>query len=152
MVEFDNQRVIANFHFRATIDGQEVHFKEISGLEHEVEVIDYRQGQDEVFRPMKRAAQSKWPNLVMKKGVFETDDRLIELFHKLYDKEYHSTMDARFDILVELLDETSNTVMSWNFVNAFPVKLGGIDLKSDANEAAIESIEFVHEGLVTGLA
>jgi len=30
--------------------------------------------------------------------------------------------------------------------NAFPIKVSGPDLKSDANEIAIESIELAHEG------
>jgi phage tail-like protein len=31
--------------------------------------------------------------------------------------------------------------------NAFPIKIQSPDLKSDANEAAIESLEIAHEGL-----
>jgi phage tail-like protein len=32
--------------------------------------------------------------------------------------------------------------------NAWPTKIQSPDMKSDANEAAIESIELVHEGVV----
>ena len=35
----------------------------------------------------------------------------------------------------------------WKVKNAFPIKVQSTDLKSDANEVAIESIEIVHEGL-----
>jgi hypothetical protein len=32
--------------------------------------------------------------------------------------------------------------------NAWPTKIQSTDLKSDANEVAIESMEWVHEGLM----
>ena len=95
----------------------------------------------------------KFSNITMKKGVFESDDRLLELFNKIYEeKSYYGDSESRFDILVELLDELGETVMTWNIIKAFPVKLQGTDLKSDGNEVAIESIEFAHEGITTSLA
>ena len=36
---------------------------------------------------------------------------------------------------------------AWTAARCFPVKLTAPDLKSDANEVAIESIEIAHEGL-----
>ena len=37
--------------------------------------------------------------------------------------------------------------MSWTLSNAWPTKITGTDLKSDANEVAVETIELAHEGL-----
>jgi phage tail-like protein len=39
-------------------------------------------------------------------------------------------------------------VIVWKVKNAWPVKLQSADLKSDANEVAIETLELAHEGLV----
>ena len=40
--------------------------------------------------------------------------------------------------------------MVWSIANAWPTKITGTDLKSDGNEASIESIEIAHEGVTIG--
>jgi phage tail-like protein len=37
--------------------------------------------------------------------------------------------------------------MSWNLRNAFPCKITVTDMKTEANEVAIELMELAHEGL-----
>lgn len=151
MADFPDQWPSAAFHFRVTIDGAQMSFQEVSGLDHEADVIEYRHGDSEVFQTMKFLGMTKTTNLVLKKGIFESDDRLIEIFTGVYDKSY-AAGEGRMDILVELLDEEGNTIMAWNIQKAVPVKLTGPSLKSDGNEVAIESVEFVHEGIRTSLA
>jgi phage tail-like protein len=53
----------------------------------------------------------------------------------------------RSTIVISLLDEANGVAMSWNLTNAFPSKITITDMKADANEAAVESIEITHEGL-----
>ncbi|MGK0363297.1 MAG: phage tail-like protein [Saprospiraceae bacterium] len=148
MADFEDQWPVPKFHFRVTIDDEEVSFQEVSGLEAETTVIEYRHGDSELFYPVKQAGLIKTSNLVLKKGVFDEDDRLLEIFNQIYDdKAYYGDEDTRMDIIVELLDEQGDTVMTWNIYRAFPIKLSGTDLKSDANEVAIESIEFAYESI-----
>lgn len=147
----EDQWVQSKFHFRVTIDGTQLSFQEVTGLETTNEVIEYRHGDHDLFITTKRIGMTKTSELTFKKGVFEGDDHLLEIFNETYDKHYASTADGRRDILVELLDETGDAVMVWNVVNAIPTKLGGVSLKSDANEAAIEEITFVYEQLLTSL-
>ena len=54
----------------------------------------------------------------------------------------------RRDLTVSLLNENHEPVIVWKVKNAWPVKLQSADLKSDANEVAIETLELAHEGLV----
>lgn len=150
MADFPDQWPIPAFHFRVTIDGTQMSFQEVSGLDQEFDVIEYRHGDSETFSKMKMPGMAKYTNLVCKKAIFESDDRILEMYNKLYNKEYYSG-DARPDILCELLDEQGNTVMAWNIQKAIPIKLTGPSLKSDGNEVAVESIEFVHEGITTSL-
>ena len=151
MADFEDQWPVAKFHFRVTLDGEQVSFQEVSGLEASTEVIEYRHGDSEIFSPIKMAGIVKTGTLALKKGIFESDDRMLELFNRIYEKNYYSDADSRMDILIELLDETGETVMTWNVSNAFPVKFTGTDLKSDANEIAIESLEFAYESIETSL-
>ena len=53
----------------------------------------------------------------------------------------------RVPVVVSLCDETGAPKMTWTLANCWPTKISGTDLKSDANEVAIESIEIVHEGI-----
>jgi phage tail-like protein len=41
--------------------------------------------------------------------------------------------------------------MTWRLTNAWPTKISSPDLKSDANEVTIETLELAHEGLTTEL-
>lgn len=147
---YEGQWPIAKFHFRADINGEDISFQEISGLESETQIMEYRHGDSENFYPTKTAGLMKTSNLVCKKGVFADDSELLELYNKVFDeKAYYNSDDTRMDILIELLDEEGETVMSWNIINAFPVKFSGTDLKSDANEIAVETIEFAYESIET---
>ena len=153
MADFPDQWPIAAFHFRVTINGEEISFQEVSGLDHEVDVIEYRHGDTEVFSNIKLARLTKTSHLSCKKGIFSDDERLLTLMNQVYEKDYYSNNpDSRMDILVELLDETGNTMMTWNITRAFPIKLTGPSLNSGSSEVAVEEIVFAYEGLTTTLA
>jgi phage tail-like protein len=46
-----------------------------------------------------------------------------------------------------LHNEKHEEVVGWNLVNAWPSKYVGPDLKANANEVAIETVELTHEGV-----
>jgi phage tail-like protein len=133
------------------MDGNQISFQEVSGLETTNEVIEYRHGDSEEFITTKRLGLTKTSELTFKKGVFNTDDLMLEMFNKVYDKEYMSTEDGRMDVMIELLDETGDAVMVWNIHNFIPTKLSLGGLKSDANEAAVEELTGVYEKMIVSL-
>ena len=53
----------------------------------------------------------------------------------------------REKVVIELLDESGNPIMTWTLSNAWPSKVSGTDLESNGNKIAIESIELVYEEL-----
>lgn len=53
----------------------------------------------------------------------------------------------RETVTIQLLDKQGCPTITWTLTNAWPTKVTGTDLKSDANEIAVESIELAHEGL-----
>ena len=138
---------VAKYHFRVTIDGSVYSFQEISGLQVESPIIEYRVGGKELHT-MKLAGITKTSNLVLKKGIFETDDDIIKIFDKLYKRDYYNK-EKKFDMLIELLSADIKTVMKWNIKRAYPIKLTGTDFKSSENAVAIESMEFAYEELIT---
>jgi phage tail-like protein len=56
-------------------------------------------------------------------------------------------VNKRRDIIIRLLNEKHQPVAAWKASRCFPLKVTAPDLKSDANEIAIESMEVAHEGL-----
>src|SRR5215217_2093906 len=131
---------LPKFYFSVTgMPGDPV-FQEVSGLEVESQVIEYRAGNSPVFAPIKMPGLQKVGNVTMKKGIFVTDLKLWTWFNTI-----KMNTIARSTIVVNLMDETGGARMSWTLNNAFPTKLSGTDLKSDGNEVAVESIEVAYE-------
>jgi phage tail-like protein len=138
---------LPKFYFSVTgMPGDPV-FQEVSGLEVESQVIEYRAGNSPVFAPIKMPGLQKVGNVTMKKGIFVTDLKLWTWFNTI-----KMNTIARSTIVVNLMDEVGGTRMSWTLNNAFPTKLSGTDLKSDGNEVAVESIEVAYETLVVAIA
>jgi len=48
---------------------------------------------------------------------------------------------------VRLLDESGDPVISWKVINAFPTKLDAPTFDANSNDAAIESMELMADGV-----
>jgi phage tail-like protein len=124
------------------VGSDEIAFQEVSGLDMEAQVIEYRAGNSKTFSTVKMPGLKKFGNITMKKGVFKGDNALFKWF-----KEVNMNLVARKSITISLLEEIAGVTLAWSVVNAFPVKMTGIDLKAEGNELAVETIEFAHEGI-----
>ncbi|KVX02764.1 phage tail protein [Shewanella frigidimarina] len=123
-------------------EGMVSSFQEVSGLDVEAQVIEYRAGDNKIFSTIKMPGIVKTSNVTLKKGIFAKDNK----FFDWYSKIKLNTV-ARTAVTISLLDETGSPTMVWTLANAWPTKVTGTDLKSDGNEVAVESIELAHEGL-----
>ncbi|MEM6696894.1 MAG: phage tail protein [Bacteroidota bacterium] len=131
------------------VDGTPVKagFTEVSGLDKETEVIEYREGADDSKYKRVILGLSKANRVTCKRGVFNDDTKLqfYNWWKKTIDKQ--TTEAAQKNVIIKLLDEIGDPVITWSLNNAIAVKMQSTDLKSDGNEIAIESIELMHEGL-----
>lgn len=118
-------------------------FQEISGLDTETQVIEYRHSNSPTFSTIKMPGIRKYGNVTLKKGIFVKDNAFFDWYTKIVRKTIERTT-----VVIKLLDEEGNPTMTWTLVNAWPTKVTGTDLKSDGNEVAIETIEIAHEGLI----
>ncbi len=134
-------KVYATLRFRVHFGGA-VHaaFTECSGLQVEVEVQDWEEGglNDYVH---KLPGRVKYQPLVLKSGVTISD----ELWN-WYKQILNGTFERR-NMAITLCSPTGETVQEWKFTRVLPVKWSGPALKADENAMAIESLEFVHEGM-----
>ena len=134
---------IPKFHFRVEWGGTNIGFSEVSGMNIENKVIEYRDGISPEFSKIKMPGMREYSNISLKRGTFKGDNE----FFKWLNTISLNTVDRR-DITISLLNEKHEPVVVWKVHNAFPIKVQSTDLKADGNEVAIETIELVHEGLV----
>lgn len=120
-----------------------VAFQEISGMDVETQIIEYRKSNSPLFSTQKMPGIAKYGNITMKRGVFVNDNSFWN-----WHKEIMMNKITRRTIIIKLLDETGNVTMKWQLNNAWPTKITSTDLKSDGNEVAIDTLEIAHEQLI----
>lgn len=136
------QYPLPKFHFSVTFGDKSFGFTEVTGLDMQVEPIEYRDGSSPQFTKIKMPGMQKFSNITLKRGTFEGDKE----FYNWINTVQMNKVERR-DLLISLLNENREPVISWKIINAFPIKVQASDLKSDGNEVAIESLELAHEGL-----
>ena len=139
---------LPKFYFSVDIgDMTDLPFQEVSGLEVETEMIEYRHGNSPNHSKIKMPGLLKYSDITLKKGVFANDNQFYEWISKISLNTYE-----RLTVVIRLLDETATPRMTWTLTNAFPLKVTPTDLNSQSSEAAIETLVLAHEGLVAEVA
>ena len=134
---------LPKFHFRVEWGGSKIGFTEVTGLNIENEMIEYREGSSPEYHKIKMPGLQKYGNVTLKRGMFSGDNDFFQWLNTVSLSKIE-----RRDITISLLNEEHDPVYVWRLKNAWPTKITAPDLKSDANEVAIETLELAHEGLV----
>ena len=134
---------LPKFHFIVSWGGARIGFTEVSGLEAESELIEYREGSSSEYSKLRMPGMQKYSNITLKRGTFLGDNDFFEWWKstRMLGKP------ERRDLIISLLNEEHDPVMNWKIKNAFPLKVQATDLKADGNEIAIETLELAHEGI-----
>ncbi|WP_316784534.1 phage tail protein [Pedobacter frigiditerrae] len=119
-----------------------VAFQEVSGMDVETQIIEYRKSNSKLFSTEKMPGITKYGNVTMKRGIFVNDNTFWN-----WHAEIKMNTIKRRTIVIKLLDEAGKITMQWTLSNAWPTKITSTDLKSDGNEVAIDTIEIAHEQL-----
>lgn len=133
---------LPKFHFRVEWGGSKIGFTEVTGLDVQVEAIEYRDGSSPEYSKIKMPGLQKYSNITLKRGTFTGDKD----FYNWMKTVSLNTVERR-DITISLLNESHEPVVTWKLRNAFPVKVQASDMKADGNEVAVETLELAHEGL-----
>ena len=124
--------------FKIEIDGVIAGgFKEILGLESEIEVIEFKDGDDAITH--KRAGKAKYKNLILKRG-FVSDASLLEWYKKVLAGKTERKSGS-----IIYLDRENNEVLRYNFFEAWPCRWKAPELNSGSDTHLVEEIEFVCE-------
>lgn len=118
-------------------------FQEVSVLDVETEVIEYRHGNSPSFSTIKMPGMMKFGDITLKKGVFAADNNFFTWISSINLNTF-----KRLTVTIRLLDEQNNAKMTWILQNAFPKQVTPTDMNSQSSEAAIETMVLAHEGMV----
>lgn len=141
---------IPKFHFMVEWgEGFRVGFTEVSGLDFETEVIEYREGSSKKYNKSKQPGLTKYSDITLKRGTFEGDLDYFNLWKETYYFQEGNKTGSKYrrSIIIKLLNENHEPILIWKLENAWAKKIQSTDLKADANEVAIETMEIAHEGL-----
>jgi phage tail-like protein len=117
-------------------------FSEVSGLEAEIEVQEYREGGVNAYTH-KRAGPVKYAsNLTLKKGITDNTELWSWYRDVMRGKVERKTVD------VVLMNSAGEEWRRWKLQRAYPVKWTGPDMRAAASEVAVETLELAHEGLL----
>jgi phage tail-like protein len=133
---------LSKFHFQVEWGGTNIGFQEVSGLDKEIEKLEYRDGSSPEYSKVNFPGMVKYTDVVLKRGLFKGDNEYFDWMNTISMNKVE-----RRDITISLMDETHVAVIAWKLKNAWPLKIQSTDLKSQANEIAIESLTVSHEGM-----
>ncbi|OHX64962.1 phage tail protein [Flammeovirga pacifica] len=141
---------IPSFRFTVTIDSEIISCQEVTGLEQEVSMIEYRTGDHPKATKMKVPGIQKTSNVTLKKGVYREDTFLFDWFNEVKDLQNTGDFtEAKKQVVISLMgqDGDNDIIISWKLENAFPIKITAPSLNGGDDNIAIESVEIAHEGL-----
>jgi phage tail-like protein len=131
-----------NFNFLVDIGvGDGLGFSEVELPSGEIDVIEYREGDDRTNTARKLPGLVKYANVTLRRGFTGRTD-LFEWWKSVRDGQV-----ARREVTITLLDEQRQPVARWLLRNAWPVKIEAGSLNATGNEVVIETLELAHEGL-----
>jgi phage tail-like protein len=130
------------YHFTVQWGGARIAVTEVTGLDIELAVVEHRDGSDPTGSPRKMPGLRKFGNIVLKRGLIVGDNEFFQWFNAV-----QMNRPERRDVVINLLDEQHQPIVSWRVRNAFPCKYSGPHLKAGGSEIAFETLELAHEGL-----
>jgi phage tail-like protein len=132
------------FHFRVEVldlapNDHDVRFKEVTGLEVELETEEVSEGGQNRF-VQKFPTRTKYTDLVLKRGLTTNSELLDWVRSCLEDLEITPK-----NVDVMLLNEEGEPLLTWHLYNAYPTKWSVSDFDATANAAVIESLQLTYQ-------
>lgn len=113
-------------------------FQSVSGLSVDLETEEIAEGGENRFKH-KIPVRSKYPNLVLKRGVLVNSEVI-----KWCKKALENFEIQPVNINVMLLGEDHQAIQTWNIVHAYPVKWNVGDFNAEESKLVIETLELTY--------
>jgi phage tail-like protein len=140
-----------NFKFEVEITGfTRAGFNKVSGLKHDIEVIDYREG-GENETSLKLPGQSKFDDVTLERGLSEDTD-FVSWIEEVFNLDnaagaQGSNEDFRRTVVIHLKDKSGTRIRKWTLTNAWPRTKEIGDLDAKGNDVLIDKITLANEGI-----
>ena len=121
-----------------SLDTNDVRFQSVSGLSVEYDYESYKEGGENRFEH-KLPVRTKYTDLVLKRGML-VDSAVIKWFLDAFNNRIFKPAT----ITVNLMNEKSEPLRSWNVVDAIPKKWIVSDFNSGENGIVIETMELTY--------
>lgn len=118
------------------------YFRSVSGLRSETEILPVKEGgvnhtQWQLYNG------TKWSNLVLKRGFSGSPE-----FMQWRDGWISGRSRERASVTIHQLDSAMNSLVSWSFQRAWPVKWELSEFDASKSEISIETLELAHDGIL----
>jgi phage tail-like protein len=136
--------VISASRFVIQIDSVQVAFSELSGINSEVEPVEYiSTDQNGNILHTKQFGKTKPPKITLKRGL--DNDKTIWAWHQAV---MVGDTTAPTTCTLMLQDASGNTLITYILDNAWPAKLDISGLKAGASEVVMETVEIVCDAIM----
>lgn len=145
---YDNQREsdpLISYQFQLDVSGKITgFFQDVSGIGSETTVVS-QDATDINGNPIvqKLPGRLVWTDVTLSRGITAST----EIWEWRKEVEEGKMNDARRNCSITLMDASNNPAARWDFVNAWPSKVTGPEIKAGSNDFAIEQVTLVHEGM-----
>ena len=138
------------FYFGLFFTGTQVRhensFSEVSGIKASLDVEEVKEGGDNRFT-YKVPTRGKYENIILKRGLMLKDSSILKwCMETILGKT--NKIETK-DISVRLMDTNGNSLMDWNFKDAWPVSWSVSNLDTTNPEIMIETLEFAYTYFTT---
>ena len=136
------------YNYRVDIGTDTIAFTEVSGLEIVYDTVVYSESPTVAGQAgpvwMAMPAVPKMVTLTLKKGYVKA--KSIAALYNWIASIQLNRVDKK-DITIHLCDEKGDSVVRWKVIDAFPTKLTAPSFSASSNDAAIESMELMADGI-----
>ena len=144
--DMNNVVLLKGYNFRVDFDGVAIYANEVSGIDAEFDVAEYRAGDDVLFTVRKYPGIAKYGNITIKQCVIAGEMGFYNTVGEYLEGIGDHTSDKK-NITISLLDDGGAEAAVWTLTNAWVTKYTGPDMNSTSSDISVETIEIAHEGL-----
>ncbi len=139
--------LLKGYRFRIDFnDDCAVYANEVSGLDAEFDVAEYRAGDDVLFTVRKYPGLAKYGNITIKQCLIADELGFYNTVGDYLEGSVDHSSDKK-DLTITLMNDSGEDAAVWTVSSAWVTKYTGPDLNSTSSDISIETIEIAHEGL-----
>ena len=137
----------SGFYFQVLLNNETYSFKEVSGISMEINTEEITEGGENRFK-YKVPTGLKHSNLELKRGVIPKSSDLNRWVYNTLTSGFDKRIETK-TLEISLLNEKGDKIMTWSFVDAWPISWNSASLNSMDNDVLIESMSFAYKYFTT---